>query len=893
MITLRVSLINLLGLYLLFSEDHSGCCLQTALQPPSPSITLQAISERQILLVRWLVNHSSLVGNFYEIQIAQTENHTVIYNRNLTIFSVDSVKNNFTWTSEVPLECVDHSVRIRHFYNQSVPSPWSSWKTNYGFPVEKKSKIFPFDRVMREHTTAMFCCVPPKGVNITSMTFNNRKYPLISIGSRVKAIIVHNLTIPKSFIKRLMLMCYDDASSVSSITWNFISFPPQKPRNISCVTSDMTTVNCTWDPGRERDKFDSNKQTHTLRIENSGQAPINCIHLNSCIFLAAPQLEEYNISVVVKDKLGEEMASYSFNLSERVFPVVEEIRVSSGVTDATVSWVVQGNLTRLNLLCQVTADPHSTTALSCNSVSGLCKANLEHLLPNTRYSTRVRCSANGRFWGEWTQPRSFATYPLVTLDVWRIIKKLPEPNSRQVTLLWTQHTPGSAVTVNVEGYKVQWSQEGQNWTKWTDSQQTQAEVTINAGQYDFTVQAILHSSFSVPAHITIPPSQWDDGVPVKKQLSSSTAAGINLSWIKQETVSCGYTVEWCTQGNAAPCTLQWLNVPENNTLSLPAGYFEAGCRYTFNIYGCAENGHRLLEIQTGYSQEVHESVKALNLVEPVQSTSSSVTLEWRYNEDDPAHPAFIIGYLVTLKTDALPGHVTNQFNVSVADPRKKSVTINGLEQNRGYAISVSALTKQGPGKPTNITIRTKTNYSAHLAKILTPILLLLGCIILLWPQRKMLKSGLQEIFAYPAGMNIKTPEFDSFLHETSEKLQSQKVEECSCCDIEILNSRPLLEETMNSLPSPGSQASPLTLSLSCVPLQADYCPQSVTVSWDRPDLQQMVCISNKTYLHTVEEDDLSEKQQARIIEIKSGCEPSENLLESCSVVYGYISSDNL
>lgn len=42
-----------------------------------------------------------------------------------------------------------------------------------------------------------------------------------------------------------------------------------------------------------------------------------------------------------------------------------------------------------------------------------------------------------------------------------------------------------------------------------------------------------------------------------------------------------------------------------------------------------------------------EFVKSPGLIEPIQSTSSSVTLEWSYNEDDPAHLGFITGYLVT------------------------------------------------------------------------------------------------------------------------------------------------------------------------------------------------------------------------------------------------------
>ncbi|XP_059192738.1 leukemia inhibitory factor receptor [Centropristis striata] len=876
--------------------------MDTVWQPPSPSISLHAIKDKQSLLVSWLVNHSRLVGDIYEIQIGRTENHTVIYNRNISLFSEDLEKYTWTWSSDLPLECVDHSVRMRHFYNQSVASPWSDWITKDGAQATDKAQIFPLERLMREHTSAMFCCVPSRGVDITSMSYGDTTYPLSSIGARVKAITVENLTIPPiQRIKRLLVSC-NDATGKSISAWNYISFPAQKPRNLSCGTSDMKTVTCTWVPGRKPIPFDHNKQTHTLHIENSDQAPISCKEL-SCTFPVVPQLENYNISVVVRDQLGEEKESYSFNISERVFPVVEVDRVVPGVTNTTVSWIVHWTVTPLSLLCQVTADPAKTTELSCSIVSGLCKVKLKHLLPNTNYSTRVRCSVNGRIWGEWTLPINFTTYPLVTLDVWRRIKQLPDPNSRQVTLLWIPNAPGSPDTVKIKGYTVQWSQEGQNWSEWKDSGQTQTEVYIDSGQYEFTVQAVLHTCSSIPAHITILQREDEEILPVEKRLSSSSAEGFNLSWGNHDSATCGYTVEWCILGNAVPCNLQWLKVPQgNNTLFLPARS-KAGSRYTFNIYGCTENGHRLLEVQTGYSQEL-KSVQAPRLVEPVLSTSSSVTLEWSYNEDDPAQPAFITGYLVTVQevgSHLLQDHAADMFNLSVADPGRKSVTIEGLKQNQEYAFSVSALTKEGPGEATNITIRTTANYSAILAKILTPILLLLGCTILIWPQRKMLKSGLKEIFGYPAGMNIKTPELDSFLQETSEWLQSQKVEECSSCDIEILNTKPLLNQTavlrdpepLSTLPSPGSQSSPSASSLSYVPLEAHYFPQSVTVFWESPAVQQITSVTNKTYLCTMEEEDFPEAQPDKFTEIKSSFEPSDIQQVPCSVIYGYVSNDTM
>ncbi|XP_040898493.1 oncostatin-M-specific receptor subunit beta isoform X2 [Toxotes jaculatrix] len=898
----RISLINLLWLYLMFSEDNSGCCLDTVRQPPRSSIShLQAASDRQSLMVSWLINHDGLEGTVNEIQISRTENHTVIYSKNVSIPSADSDEYTWTWTSDLPLECADHSVRIRRFYNQSVSSPWSKWVTNYGVEVTE-TKIFPFQRVLREGSSAMFCCVPPVGVNITNITFMNMEYPLINIGARVKAIVVDNLTIPPPTIRPALLLGCGDTTNKMSHIWNYVSFPAQKPRNLTCVTSHMTTVTCTWDPGRNRYPYDSNKQTHTLHIENSDQAPINC-EPTSCTFPAIPQLEEYKISVMVKDQLGEETESYSFNISERVFPVVELYRVSPEVTDTTVSWIIQGYLTQMNLVCQVTIDPDNTTEVNCKSVNGLCKVKLENLLPNTSYSTRVRCSVNGKKWGKWTQPKSFTTYPFVTLNLWRRIERMSDLQSRQVTLLWTLQVPVSGATVNIQGYTIQWSQEGQNRTEWKGSGQTQAEVYIGPSQCNFTVQAVFHKAPSIVDHITIPKLDNRENLPIEKRLSSSIAGGFNLSWAEQDTATCGYTVEWCLMGNTVPCTLQWTKMLEGkNTLFLPASNFKAGCRYTFNIYGCTANEHRLLEIQTGYSQEL-EAVRPPRLVESPQSTPSSVTLEWHYDEDDPAHPGFITGYLVTVQeagSNMLPGHTANMFNMSVADPRRKSVTIEGLKQSHEYAFSVRALTKVGPGETASITIRTRYNYSAHLTMILIPILLLLGCTILLWPQRKILKRGLKEIFAYPVGMNIKISELDSFLHETVERVQPHKVEECISCDIEIINTHPPLNHTatlrdpgpLNTPPSPTSLSSFSSLSPFCLPVQ-DYRPQLVTLLCEGLALPQITHITNKTYFHSKVEDFSEPQEEVTFSEIKSSFEPSDCLQESCSVIYGYVSSDTL
>ncbi|XP_014878946.1 oncostatin-M-specific receptor subunit beta-like, partial [Poecilia latipinna] len=304
---------HLLGLYLIFSHPHTEGCADFGSLPPKPNI--RNFSANQSLVVSWPRNRGASESDVYEIQIGRTKSRTIIYNRNVSIPTRDSGWSTLTWISDLPLECVDHSVRIRSFCNRTAAGPWSNWVTNHGARAADKSLIFPSKRILKEGSSAMLCCVPPVGVNVTRITLRQDSYPLLSIGDGVQAILMTNLTIPNTHIKRLFFKCVDSTGNSNSVE-NHISFPPQKPRNLNCTTSDMTSITCMWDPGRKRDEFDFNNQTHTLYIENTDQTPVRC-QPPSCTFSAVPQQQEYNIRLEVKDQLGEETATYSFNISER------------------------------------------------------------------------------------------------------------------------------------------------------------------------------------------------------------------------------------------------------------------------------------------------------------------------------------------------------------------------------------------------------------------------------------------------------------------------------------------------------------------------------------------------------------------------------------------------
>ncbi|XP_024908948.1 oncostatin-M-specific receptor subunit beta isoform X2 [Cynoglossus semilaevis] len=592
--------------------------------------------------------------------------------------------------------------------------------------------------------------------------------------------------------------------------------------------------------------------------------------------------------------------------STRMFPVVKWHSVSPGATNTTLSWIIQGNLNELDLVCEISNNTGPATQVHCRSVDCPCKYKVEHLLPNTGYSVSLRCSVNGRLWGKWTQTE-FKTLPFVTVNLWRRIISMNDSLSRNVTLLWTPDVPGSADTVTITGYTVQWWQKDKSESLWKNSGETEAEVCIGPEQYNLNVKASVHNGFSIPAHVIIPKLDDREKIPKKMQLSSSTAGGFNLSWTDYGNATCGYTVEWYIMGDTPPSLLQWKKIPEGyNALQLPADNFRAGCRYTFNIYGCTENGYKLLEIQTGYSQET-VMVPRPRLVEPIQKTSSSVTLHWHYNEDDDSNPAFIIGYLVKVEDmgpNTQPGFRKAVLNVTVADPLRKFVTIEGLKQNHDYNFTVSALTKKGSGPAVSITIRTRINYSTLWVGSLIFILSLLGCTVLLCSQRKLLKRKVTELFVYPAGMNIRTVELQRFLEQTGEMVQPHRTEDCVSCEIHIVKFLPHVNKTPSTLQFPVAATTPFPASLSltspllssltpsCMPVQ-DYSPQLVTLIEKDPALQQVNDITNMIYFHSMMDDFPEAEGDAMSGKVKLNFGPSDCQQESCIVTYGYISNEML
>ncbi|KAI5627479.1 leukemia inhibitory factor receptor [Silurus asotus] len=185
-----------------------------------------------------------------------------------------------------------------------------------------RARLFPAQEVLQEGSSIFFCCIPPDGARVTAIHFSNTPYPLINIGRRVRAIRVLQLNITMMGVN---LVCQDDSGNERAVL-NYVTFPPEKPKNLSCATRNLKNIVCSWTPGREPNLSSVRRRRYTLHILNSHGVMFPCDKRpSSCEFPVLPDLIFYNISVVVKNSLGEERESYAFNITHRGVSAAEQL----------------------------------------------------------------------------------------------------------------------------------------------------------------------------------------------------------------------------------------------------------------------------------------------------------------------------------------------------------------------------------------------------------------------------------------------------------------------------------------------------------------------------------------------------------------------------------------
>ncbi|KAF7687764.1 hypothetical protein HF521_014992 [Silurus meridionalis] len=173
--------------------------------------------------------------------------------------------------------------------------------------------------------------------------------------------------------------------------------------------------------------------------------------------------------------------------------------------------------------------------------------------------------------------------------------------------------------------------------------------------------------------------------------------------------------------------------------------------------------------------------------------------------------------------------VLQVYSVAVDDPHCKRVTVEGLCESQRYTLRLAACTRAGCGTESVYTFKTRPKYYMQVVKVVTPLLLLIGCCCFLWSYRNTVKGIVVDVLIFPRHHNMKMMELDDDVYKVSKEIGALEVEECESCDVEIMEQEIHMRSffSLHSNPEEFITVTNLTyLLLSNTPEHTEHCGSS-------------------------------------------------------------------
>ncbi|XP_062471406.1 oncostatin-M-specific receptor subunit beta-like isoform X2 [Pezoporus occidentalis] len=614
----------------------------------------------QRLLMEWDVGksaHDAELAMSFQIQVRRTDETSTMWTEfHNTTLDKSGKPLHWIWDSDIPLECMAHSVRIRSKAEASeIWSQWSLWETVLGLDTSNSSgpQIFPNEKIVEEGSDITLCCIGRKGQILKEFFLAPAVHVFSHTDSQVRLLTVKNVS--HQGVPHITVYCQEscDKEQCYDHAVFFVGKSPDAPANFSCQTQDMRTVTCTWSQGGDTYLYGCHSPKYTLYEEFSHKkvpCTVSCSEQCSCSWDIGQQ-RILNITVTVENPLGKKTATDVFDVTHRIYPAApSQLWEECTDTKITLYWKHQNK--GIELFCQTEVLlPDGKVELHNSSDTHLRYASqsivLDGLQPYTEYTTRVHCGAAKHFWkwSEWSEARTIRTneaIPSGKLDIWREIT--PVQGGRNVTLLWKQAPSFQANGENIS-YEVTWGkvEDGSKSESFSfSSVYNSTRISIDNHSYRISITAKNNVNYSLPSVLIIPSTT--DTKELKEEQVNGTDDGIFITWEPRHMYD-NYIVDWCNFPMLQPCDLQWKRFgPNTSSALINSAAFIPGVRYNFQIYGSVANKASLLEKKTGFLRELPPILDPV--VEKVELTFNAVTLCWDSYPTNESQPGFVRGYHV-------------------------------------------------------------------------------------------------------------------------------------------------------------------------------------------------------------------------------------------------------
>lgn len=781
-----------------------------SLVPETPEILdLSADLSTSTLHLKWNDSGSAFphgTAVIWEIKILRKESKEVVslVTLNSTLDAGTWTVRQWSWASDMPLECASHSVGIRCYIDEprfSGHSRWSAWsplQSISGSPASHTVQVLPLDTVLLVGSDITVCCITRE--KVLSAQVGLTYCPLIHLDGENVAVKIRNLSASQSSGTNVVFETKADMFG----TVIFVGYPPDVPQKLSCETYDLKEIICTWSPGRPTSLMGPRDTNYTLLENFSGKYVVfkrNDLAVNETyqlLFQVLPDQEIYNFTLRAQNPLGWSEATLLINVTEKVHPhTPASVRVRDvNATAVVLSWHLAGNFAKMKLACQVEIDAANVVQELRNvTVRGVGSSNylvaLDKLNPYTMYAFRIRCFTEPFWkWSRWSTEIPYLTSEAIPArgpDTWRERSS----DGKRLIVYW-KPLPLNEANGKILFYNVSCSSEEETRTL-SEIHESQHKAEIPLDKHDCVVSVVAKNSVgaSPPSQITSVDIPSDD---LRVEQTVGRGKGFVFTWNYDPNMTCDYVIKWCKSSQPQPCLMDWRKVlPSTTGAAIESDQFQPGVRYNFYLYGCKAQGYQLLRSIVGYIEELAPIVAPNFTVE--DTSADSILVKW---EDIPVEElrGFLRGYLFYFEkgerdTSKIRGLESGRSDVKVkniTDTSQKTLRIADLQGKTSYHLVLRAYTDGGIGPEKSMFVVTKENSVGLIIAILIPVAVavIVGVVtsILCYRKREWIKETFYPDIPNPE--NCKALQFQKSACQGSSGLKTLEMNPCTPNTVEVL-----------------------------------------------------------------------------------------------------------
>ncbi|XP_078405722.1 interleukin-6 receptor subunit beta isoform X2 [Cetorhinus maximus] len=593
--------------------------------------------------------------------------------------------------------------------------------------------------------------IPEKYYRTVNSTVSNIKLTISSVGS---ALLTCNVQLNE-----------DQVSTVFGIQIR-TGLPPEKPKNLSCITYHERNMTCSWNPGNNTCLPTSYQFKLSIAPDKlkSYQLPNN---MNNSYTIFYPNISYFvrnEIWVEVLNDLGSAKSDPLYldpvdvikPDPPKITSVQHVIEIS---TVLAVKWenpsVPYTYQLKYNLRYRIVDTQEWMQVPPEDTKSHRVSFLVQNLKPFTDYAFAIRCKRNDEtgYWSDWSLEKIGKTLeanPLRGPPIWRTVENL-ESSKRRIRIMWKELAKSDANGIILK-YQITITEKRSMKIKRIETKKLEYSIALSNEEYEIRLNA-SNSAGDSPNEILILPAARKSALPPVQNLRAYPQDDqLLVEWKPPVPAVSSYVIEWCEESSKDLCPgpLYWQRVQKIESKAFLKDNVMPFKRYRITIYPLYSSRPGAPLSKLAYLQQ--DRPENGPIVHLKHVGKNEVELMW--NEIPVKEQrGFVTNYTIFYKSGN-----ANETSI-VVDAKYQELELNSLTGNTLYVVRVMASTVKGGTNSSEVNFTTLNFAKGEIEAIVVPIclsflLITVATILLCFNKRHLIKKYVWPNVPDPANSRV-------------------------------------------------------------------------------------------------------------------------------------------